>query len=238
MHSFVAIFHNAGDLGNRLLDLLFPPRCIGCSSVGTWLCARCVERLPYIVGPVCERCGLPLQRDLECPACRRYSVRVDGIRSVLLFEGAVRTAIHRLKYRNGRMLAGPFGQLMAAGWDRLGIEVDVIVPVPLHPQRLRQRGYNQAALLARELARHTGLPSHEGALSRVRHTASQMALDAAARRDNVRGAFRCTDGQLRGRRVLLIDDVCTTGATLDACADALRAAGAIAVWGFTLARAP
>lgn len=238
MRSFVAAVRNAGDLGNRLLDLLFPPRCITCSGVGTWLCARCIERLPYIVGPICERCGLPLQRGLECPGCRRCPVKVNGIHSVLLFEGSARTAIHRLKYRNGRALAKPFGQLMADGWDRCRLEVDVIVPVPLHARRLRQRGYNQAALLARELARHTGLPLYEEALSRVRHTASQMTLDAAARRDNVRGAFYCTDGQLRGQRVLLIDDVCTTGATLDACADALRAAGAVAVWGFTLARAP
>jgi ComF family protein len=116
--------------------------------------------------------------------------------------------------------------------------VDVIVPVPLHPARLRRRGYNQAALLARELGRRVGLPVEERALQRVRATRSQMRLSAADRRRNVQGAFRCADGRVRGRRVLLLDDVCTTGATLEACADALRAGGAESVWALTLARAP
>ncbi len=127
---------------------------------------------------------------------------------------------------------------MAAWWDQHPLEVNIIVPVPLHPSRLRQRGYNQATLLARKLERHTGLPLDEKALIRVRHTPSQMRLDAEARRQNVMGAFHCPGEQIAGRRVLVVDDVCTTGATLAACADALRASGATTVQALTLARTP
>lgn len=221
-----------------LLDLLFPPRCVVCGRVDVWLCAECTARLPWITGPVCIRCGLPLDLPSLCPRCRETPLRLEGIRSALLFQGPLRAAIHQLKYRHARGLAGPLGGVLARYWKAYPMPVDVIVPVPLHPSRLRRRGYNQAALLARELGRRVGLAVEEGALQRVRATLSQMRLSAADRRRNVEGAFRCADGRLQGRRVLLLDDVCTTGATLEACADALRAGGAETVWALTLARAP
>lgn len=164
-------------------------------------------------------------------------MRLDGIRSVSPFHGPVEAAIHYLKYRHGRGLAEPLGEWMAAYWREHPLPVDVIVPVPLHPSRLRARGYNQAALLAWALSRWIGLPVDEEALYRTRATASQMRLKAMDRRHNVEGAFYCPPSRMDGRRVLLIDDVCTTGATLEACAYALRAGGAIAVWALTLARA-
>jgi len=236
-------FENATRIGNdvkrHLLNLLFPPRCIVCRHLGTWLCVDCVSRLPFIAGPVCRRCGTPLPQGTLCARCRHAPPRMERIHSILLFEGPVRTAVHRLKYRDGRALAEPLGALMADWWDRHPLEVDLIVPVPLHPRRLRQRGYNQAALLARQLGRHAGLPVQEKALSRVRATPPQMRLSAEARRQNVRGAFRCTDEEeIAGRRVLLVDDVCTTGATLEACANALQTAGAAGVLALTLARTP
>jgi ComF family protein len=134
-----------------------------------------------------------------------------------------------------RALAPTLGEVLYDSWSADPWPVGVIVPVALHQARLRERGYNQSALLARELARHTGLPVAERTLLRVAPTLPQVGLDAARRAENVRNAFRCGDDSLRGKPVLLIDDVLTTGATLRACAQALLDGGAGAVWALTLA---
>lgn len=220
-----------------LLNLLFPPRCVVCRQAGTWLCPECVNRLPRLSGPVCPRCGAPSPRATLCRDCQNAPLRLEGIRSVSPFRGPIRAAIHYLKYRHARELADPLGELMARYWQQTPLPAEVIVPVPLHFSRLRRRGYNQAALLAWALSHRIGLPMEEDALCRVRATAPQMRLKAADRRRNVEDAFRCTTDRLGGRRVLLVDDVCTTGTTLEACADALRAGGVREVWALTLARA-
>jgi ComF family protein len=161
---------------------------------------------------------------------------IDGIRSVLLYGGTARQAVHGLKYRNLKALAEPLGELLSGFMRSYPVPGDVLVPVPLHPRRLRERGYNQSALLARETGRLTDLPVEEGWLLRHRDTMTQAtAANAVERRSNVRDAFSCPR-VLEGERVLVIDDVCTTGATLDACASALKAAGAGSVWGLTVAR--
>jgi ComF family protein len=154
-----------------------------------------------------------------------------------LFEGRVRHAIHNFKYLRLAALAEPLGNALAAFWLRAPARADCIVPVPLHPARRRDRGYNQSELLARRVGRAAGIPVRPNALCRIRATAVQMELSAAERQVNVAGAFRCDDPLLRGAVVLLVDDVCTTGATLDACASALKTAGALEVHGLTLARA-
>jgi len=224
-------------LFGSLLNLLFPPRCVVCGRLDVWLCAGCTTLFSRIADPICVRCGLPLERGRLCMRCREHPPRLEGIRSVLLFDGPLRAAVHRFKYRHGWGLATPLGRLLVDYWRAHPFPVDVAVPVPLHPVRLKRRGYNQAALLAYELGRGTGLPVDEGALRRVRATASQMRLSAAERQHNVKDAFVCPDGRIRGQRALLVDDVCTTGATLEACADALYADGAKAVWALTLGRA-
>ncbi|MBU0704792.1 MAG: ComF family protein [Chloroflexi bacterium] len=145
--------------------------------------------------------------------------------------------MHWLKYRGRTALADPLGGLMAECWMQYPIPADVVVPVPLHADRLRERGYNQAALLAREMARRAGLVMEEQTLTRQRSTSPQTELDAKQRRQNVHDAFRCSNDGLAGKQVLLIDDVCTTGATLEACAMALCAGGARGVQALTLARA-
>jgi ComF family protein len=223
-------------IGTSLVDLLFPLRCLGCDREGSLLCPSCADALPRIRQPICQRCGVSVQAGMLCPACLSQPMSIDGIRSVLLYGGIARQAIHELKYRQLKAVAVPLGKLLADFLRTYPLPADVLVPVPLHPKRLRERGYNQAALLARELGRLAGLPVEEGWLLRQRDTLTQAtAASAAQRRSNVRDAFSCSR-ELDGERVLLIDDVSTTGATLDACASALKASGAGSVWGLTVAR--
>jgi ComF family protein len=161
---------------------------------------------------------------------------IDGIRSVFLYQGTVRQAILQLKYKHLKTMATPLAQLLAEFLSSHPLKGDVLIPVPLHPRRLRERGYNQASLLALELGKLISLPVVEDTLVRVRDAVPQARTGSAIeRRRNVQDAFACHKG-LEGRQILLVDDVCTTGATLDACASALKAAGATSVWALTLAR--
>ncbi len=158
------------------------------------------------------------------------------MRAVGYLEGALQTAIHRFKYSNLRPLAAPLGKLASDYLIGHRLPVDTVVPVPLHSRRLRERGYNQAALLAAEIGRAVQMTVAEDVLQRVRSTAPQVGLNAAQRRKNVRGAFQCANTSLKDRNVLLVDDVCTTGATMESCSIALREAGVGVVWGLALAR--
>ncbi len=217
--------------------MLFPPRCASCREVGSLLCAKCLDEFELIEPPLCPRCGRPRSNGRLCPLCQRGPLRIDGVRAVAYFDGTLRDTIHRFKYSNLRDLAIPLGKLMGDYWEKSPLPADIIAPVPLHPARLRERGYNQAALLARELGKSIGLPVVEHSLVRVRATRPQVELGALERKENVQDAFRCPNAELGGKRILLIDDVCTTGATLEACSIALQQVGARSVWAFTLARA-
>ena len=221
--------------GQALLDLLFPPRCVGCGRVGDLFCAACQAQIEPVRLPVCRRCGRPAATDELCPACQRTPSDLDGIVTTAIFGPPLRDAIHHLKYRNGRRLAGPLGARLAAFWPGSGLVADLLVPVPLHADRLAERGYNQAELLARALATGVGVPVATDLLLRCKATLPQVTLGRAERIQNVAGAFLCQK-DVTGRRIVLIDDVCTTGSTLEACAAALRARGAVTVWAFTLAR--
>jgi len=187
-------------------------------------------------GPFCIRCGRVIEREGICSTCRHYPLALDCLRVVASFGGVLQEAIHHLKYRNVKGLARPLGELLANQFQEASIPADIIVPVPLHKEREKERGYNQAALLAGHLAQRVDLPLAERALERVRRTPPQVGLSARERWSNVAGAFRCTGSDLLGHRVLLIDDVCSTGATLSACAQASRDGGAVAVYALTLAR--
>lgn len=220
-----------------VLDLLFPPWCVGCGAVGSLLCSSCQAALPRLSPPLCVRCGKPLSFGTLCYECENRPMEIDGIRSIFRFDGAVRQAILSFKYKNVKALAAPLAQLMKEYLCAHPLPGDVLVPLPLHPRRLRQRGYNQSSLLSVELGKLASLPVVEGSLVRLKNTPPQTRTKSAAeRQSNVVGAFICRDQRLEGRRILLIDDVCTSGATLDACATALKAAGATSVWGLTLAR--
>ena len=220
------------------LDCLFPQSCIGCGRPGSYFCARCETQLPWIFPPLCPRCGRPQASAILCPVCAQTASALSVIRSPLRFEGAARRAIHELKYHNLRAIAPTLAAYLVRTLQDTGYEPDIIVPVPLHSRRARRRGYNQSLLLAREVGRETCTPVSADALSRVREGTSQVhTANVEERRQNVSGAFVCSsDASVSGRRILVIDDVCTTGATLESCAVTLRRAGAIDVQGLTVAR--
>lgn len=224
-------------LRGKIVDFLFPPHCVGCKKEGEFLCLSCRNSLPRLWGPFCSRCGRPLSLQDRCPSCERWRLAIDGIRSPFRFEGVTRQAIHQFKYNNFKALAIPLARLLKAYLEVNPLPAEVLVPVPLHPRRLRERGYNQSSLLARELGKLTGLPVAEEVLLRSKDSPAQArAATAEARRSNVAGAFLCRHQELFGKQVLLIDDVCTTGATLDSCAIALRSARVVSAWGLTVAR--
>jgi ComF family protein len=162
---------------------------------------------------------------------------IDGIRSALIFQKLTREAVHQFKYQNMRVLAKPLAGVLYAYLAENPISADLLIPVPLHPQRLRQRGYNQSLLLALELEKLCGIPVRSDILKRRINTPPQARTSGSIeRRHNMRGAFTSPDGKLKDKQVLLIDDVSTSGATLDACASAIKRAGAATVWGLTVAR--
>jgi len=219
------------------IDLLFPQWCVGCGKEGSFICLSCRRSLPRIMPPLCPKCGKPQLSGILCPNCVSWPAEIDGIRSPFRFDGVIRQAIHQLKYRNLRALAVTLANLLQDYLATNPIPGEVLVPVPLHQKRIRERGYNQSNLLAKELGKLTSLPVVDDCLIRQRHTPPQAkTLTVAERRSNVANAFTCRDHRLRDKQVLLIDDVSTSGATLDACAAALKAGGATAVWGLALAR--
>jgi ComF family protein len=186
--------------------------------------------------PFCPRCGRPQASGIVCPGCWQTPTEIDGIRSPFRFDEVIRKAIHELKYRNLRAISTRLAELLADYLNENPLPGEALVGVPLHPRRLRERGYNQSGLLARELGKRIGLPVIEDCLIRVKQAQPQVrAADVEERRSNVADAFACRDDSVSGKRIILIDDVCTSGATLESCAAALKSKGATSVWGLTLA---
>ena len=220
------------------LDLLYPPRCAGCDREGKFICEACFSAQPRLLPPYCLTCAQPIPRGSRCAGCRNTPLVINAIRAPFLMDGAIRQAVHQLKYGNLRAIAPMLGGLLADFMDAECVSGDALVPVPIHPRRERQRGYNQAHLLAREVSKLLDIPVASRSLSRVNNAPPQARSQSASdRKANVRDSFLCPDSsEVEGRALVLIDDVCTTGATLDACATALKAAGAARVYGVTLAR--
>ncbi|MBM4451492.1 MAG: ComF family protein [Chloroflexi bacterium] len=227
----------SGQLQEVVVDFFFPRRCLGCGKLGSFLCDGCTRTLPRLLPPFCQKCGKPGSSGGFCPACWGSFTGIDGIRSPFRFEGTIRQAVHALKYDNLRAISPYLARLVHNYLQSSLVPGDVLVPVPLHPRRLRQRGYNQSVLLARELAKLNGLPVIEDCLCRSRNSSPQVKTTTMEeRRNNVIDAFICRNQKLAGAGIILIDDVCTTGATLEACACALKSGGVATVWGLTLAR--
>jgi ComF family protein len=230
----------------RALDLLFPPQCLHCDTLvpthGT-LCLPCWQGIAFIADPFCRCCGHPFDftmgEEALCANCMREMPPYVHARAVMRYNDASRSLVLKLKYQDQLYLAQIYGTWLAkAGRELIG-NCDLIVPVPLYYWRFVSRRYNQSALLGEALARHCALPVIPDALTRLRATQSQSGLTFAQRRDNVKGAFSVNEkhaASLKGKTVLLIDDVMTTGETLSECAHALLAAGAMRVHVLTLAR--
>ncbi|MDY6835128.1 MAG: ComF family protein [Chloroflexota bacterium] len=221
---------------NYFGELLFPSCCVGCGKGGEFLCKNCRQSLPVLMPPLCKKCGNSLPWDGCCTSCLRWELQIDGIRSPFRYEGIVREAVLQLKYHHLRAIAQELAQPLAEYFKRVSPPGDILFPVPLHPRRLRARGYNQSALLAEALGKLVGLPVEDRVLWRYVDTPPQARSDGATRRNNVLGAFRCNEKEVESRSVIVIDDVCTTGATLNACAETLKIAGVASVWGVALAR--
>lgn len=223
------------------LDLLFPPRCAGCQRGGYLLCPACLQTMQPLTAHLCVHCGTPLTRpDTPCFTCQQHRFRLDGLRCVQFYQGALRCAIHALKYHNQRRLAEPLGGLLAQAFTAYGLRADAIVPLPLHARRQQERGYNHAALLARVCAAHLKIPCLENLVTRQRPSRAQVGLNIRQRQQNVNGAFAltpdATTGSLPNGTIVLIDDVCTTGSSLEACAAPLYNAGVREIWGLVLGR--
>lgn len=235
-----------------LVDALYPPQCAGCQRSGFVLCPGCLSQVKALPSPFCQRCGTPItpmaptapivqpSQPGICQSCTRFPPYITALRAAYIYEEPLRACIHALKYDGNTRLADPLGLLLARAYARYALAADAIIPVPLHHQRFQQRGYNHAALLAEVCAQRLRIPYFEHLLLRQRDTPSQVGLTYQQRQQNVQDAFLCSPtlapGRLRGRTILIIDDVCTSGATLEACAPPLFAAGAKAVWGLALAK--
>ncbi len=229
-----------------LLNAVLPPRCLRCGAdvaeAGT-LCSGCWDGLTFLSDPQCHRCGVPFEtvpaEGALCGACAARPPAFDRARAVFAYDDASRDLILGFKHGDRTDAAPGLGRWLSRAGGPLIKTADVIAPVPLHSWRLVQRRYNQSALLVRTVARHSGVPAAYDLLRRDRATPSQGGLGRGARRRNVANAFSVTPryrGDLAGRRVLLVDDVLTTGATVESCARGLTRAGAAAVDVLTVAR--
>ncbi len=238
---------------DAVASIVFPAACRVCERLLTRasripICDICLGSFAPLPEKICVTCGRPLEayplregEALLCPACKTGQYEFDRARSYAIYEGALIRAIVLLKFEEMTPLGHWFGERLAELVRRGGEELaaDVVVPVPLHRQRQRERGYNQADLIARPLARRLGLPCRPVLLVRTKPRPDKLHLSLEERWSSVRGAFAAKPGsRVDNLRVLLVDDVMTTGATLDACARALRRAGARTVIGLTVARAP
>ena len=229
------------------ISLFYPPACAVCAvPVGfeEYLCETCAAKAPRIKPPFCHTCSEPfdgaITEAFSCANCAHRLLHFEAAVAAFRSRGVVRKIIHEFKYTHQLHLRHPIAEWLVATLDdpRLnGRRFDLVIPVPLHPARKRERGFNQAELLAEILCARAGLKM-QTALERVRYTTTQTAFDRAERMENLRDAFRLRKkADVRGLRVLLIDDVITTGSTLSECARVLKAGGAISVHAATAARA-
>ena len=223
----------------RILDLLYPQVCPLCGEISAeGVCRKCKGRVLYIQEPRCLHCGKPLKRDTDeyCPDCRQQESCLEQGRNLWQHRAPVSGALYRFKYHNkrnyGKIFAGELASRYAITLEEWGI--DVIIPIPLHPSRRRRRGFNQAEIIAGELSELTGIPLRTDVLFRIKKTSPQKSLGRRERQANMQGAFAVSGSWKARKNILLIDDIYTTGATLEKAAKMLKTAGARNVYFLTV----
>jgi competence protein ComFC len=230
----------------QLLNFVYPQEicCTFCSTpmkeaAGVGICAKCASLLTFISDNICSICGRPYPQEYVddiCNECKGRNMHFDGGCTVFEFTGLVQEILHRLKYDGESLLATPMGMLMAYRLKKMRWDIDFIVPVPLHHERLKIRGFNQSFLMAEVVGRECGIDVLDGILIRERYTESQVNLSRLERIHNVRGAFGVkNDTKLKKKSILIVDDIMTTGATLDECSRILKENGASKVYCITAA---
>lgn len=232
---------------SKILHLLYPPRCMVCQSIievgkPLWFCGQCYANIIPIQNPVCKKCGAQMEDDDSeyCPDCRLAvnSIKIERNYSFMVYDHIARDLIHNFKYRGykdyGEGLVNIISEKMGLGFVR---DVDLIIPVPLHKKRLSERGFNQAEALAYHISKKTSKPIITDVLVRNRDTAKQSAIDHRARRSNISGAFSVVNyNKIRDKKIILIDDIYTSGSTISECAGVLLSEGAKSVISFTVCK--
>lgn len=218
------------------IDWVFPPHCLGCGNEGEIICSECYATIKRVPANVCPYCNAYVSTSGHCPNCGNRKPPYNQYRAFAFYGGVIREAVHHLKYQNdvgvARVLAGYLLKVIQAeNW-----EIDLVVPVPLSKHKQDQRGYNQAERLALPVAEALRIPLSTDALLRIKENASQVDLDVQSRRDNVRGVFEANPVLVKGKKILLIDDVFTTGATLESASQALKDAKSDLVYAVTVGR--
>jgi competence protein ComFC len=221
-----------------LLGWIYPPFCCNCNQLGYEICPQCFSSVDLQeLKTTCACCGKIISKGTICSDCNREPPMFDQLKSWAAYQGAAKNMITGIKYQRRLGLIPHLVNPLTETIVRWGIKFDMLVPVPLGRERMRTRGYNQSDLIAKPVAKKLNLPYSLQALIRIKETKSQVGLSAAERRNNLSGAFEADRSICQDKIVLLVDDIATTGATLNACAAALKQAGAVNVFCFTVARA-
>lgn len=223
----------------RILKLIYPETCVFCGKVcKTGICNTCVEQITYVEEPCCKRCGKPVRYEEQeyCHDCEGHTFAYEQGKSVWLHKGLVKQSIYRFKYHNKRVYASVYAREMLRLYEEQikSWKPQVLIPVPLHWRRRQQRGYNQAMILAREVSKRTGIPFSEKIVRRRRCTSPQKRLNKKQRSRNLQDAFEVTEHLGKIKSVLIIDDIYTTGSTIDSIARKLKEKGVQKVWFLTI----
>jgi len=218
------------------IDWFFPPHCLGCNIEGEIICPDCYAAIKRVPKNTCPYCNAYVSKSGHCPHCNNHKPAYSKFRAFAYYGGVIREAVHHLKYQNdigvSRVLAGYLLKVVQAeNWD-----FDLIVPVPLSRRKFEQRGYNQAERLAIPLAKDFSTPLSTDALIRIKENDSQVNLDVNSRRENVRGVFEADPAVVKGKKILLVDDVLTTGATMESASQALKDAKSGTIYAVTVGK--